>query len=128
MNSIESFDLDRYMNLSGNALWDYVYRRHETLALVQVEGILGIIDSMDEAHLAGIIEKGCDMAPDGFALHFARYIAHPSQSVRLTTSRFFRHVPTVTKEVFDAFQHYGKQCREEEIIADLLPILAKKIQ
>lgn len=126
-STAEQFSHERFMSLSGTALWDYMPQFYDTTIPSELTGrIIRELDSLDNEHLVAVIEFVATCAWDDFAAVVPRYLAHESQSVRLAASRFLRRLPRATQEVLEAAKCFAASCPED--VTDELAVLASRIQ
>ena len=135
MNAAAGFDYERFVELSGSSLVDYME------PLVDDPGVPippGALDRLlsdlpsfnDEYHLVYALTLGAYRSPETFAQHLPPYLANEHQSVRLAASRMLIHLPDafIGSDLVEAVRHFLLSCPEKEHMADMLDELEKRAE
>ncbi len=123
-----TFDFDRFLSLSGAGLWEYMPAITESRVPESVvQRIIEHLDSFDEEHLAFALEISYVYEGEAFIPHIPQFLAHPSQSVRLTASRKLRHLEQVSQEVYDLVKRFAPLFPENRVGDDILELVSRKV-
>jgi len=122
---MESFCYERFISLSGSALYDYLEPYlgdpHLTIHQNDLKQLLSDIPSFDECHLVYAIELGPDRAPDIFSSILPSCLSHEKQTVRLAASRALERLPSncVSPDLIFALKENLLSCPEAKHLAYL---------